>query len=50
MIVKVVLVGALNKEKALVGAFSGITNIRMELFEDYYQPCQYLATGELETE
>ena len=27
------LVGAFNKEKALVGAFSVITNLRMELFE-----------------
>ena len=27
------LVGAFNQEKALVGAFSVITNIRMELFE-----------------
>ena len=28
-----VLVGAFNQEKALVGAFSVITNLRMELFE-----------------
>ena len=27
------LVGAFNQEKALVGAFSVITNLRMELFE-----------------
>ena len=27
------LVGAFNKEKALVGAFSVITNLRMDLFE-----------------
>ena len=27
------LVGAFNEEKALVGAFSVITNLRMELFE-----------------
>ena len=27
------LVGALNKEKTLVGAFSVITNLRMDLFE-----------------
>ena len=27
------LVGALNQEKALVGAFSVITNLRMELFQ-----------------
>ena len=28
-----VVVAAFNKEKALVGAFSVITNLRMELFE-----------------
>ena len=27
------LVGAFNQEKALVGAFSVITNLRMQLFE-----------------
>ena len=27
------VVAAFNQEKALVGAFSGITNLRMELFE-----------------
>ena len=27
------LVGAINQEKALVGAFSVITNLRMDLFE-----------------
>ena len=27
------LVGAFNQEKALVGAFSVITNLRMELFQ-----------------
>ena len=27
------LVGAVNQEKALVGAFSAITNLRMEIFE-----------------
>ena len=27
------LVGAFNQEKALVGAFSMITNLRMEIFE-----------------
>ena len=28
-----VLVGAFNQEKALVGAFSVLTNLRMELFQ-----------------
>ena len=27
------LVGAFNQEKALIGAFSAITNLRMELFQ-----------------
>ena len=27
------LIGAFNQEKALVGAFSVITNLRMDLFE-----------------
>ena len=31
------LVGAFNQEKALVGAFSVITNLRMELFEALVQ-------------
>ena len=31
------LVGAFNQEKALVGAFSVITNLRMELFQALYQ-------------
>ena len=41
------LVGAFNQEKALVGAFSVITNLRMELFEALV-PChrhRYLLTG-----
>ena len=34
------LVGAFNQEKALVGAFSVITNLRMELFEALMsRPC-----------
>ena len=32
-----VLVGAFNQEKALVGAFSVITNLLMELFETLHQ-------------
>ena len=31
------LVGAFNQEKALVGAFSLITNLRMDLFEELLQ-------------
>ena len=31
------VVAALNQEKALVGAFSVITNLRMELFEALIQ-------------
>ena len=31
-------VAAFNQEKALVGAFSVITNLRMELFEALAQP------------
>ena len=34
-----VLVGAVNQEKALVGAFSVITNLRMELFEALHSMC-----------
>ena len=30
------VVAAFNQEKALVGAFSVITNLRMELFKHYY--------------
>ena len=32
-----VLVGAFNQEKALVGAFSVITNLRMDLFQALVQ-------------
>ena len=38
------LVGAFNQEKALVGAFSVITNLRMDLF----LLRSYLAVGEVE--
>ena len=30
------LAGAFNQKKALVGAFSAITNLRMDLFEALY--------------
>ena len=33
------LVSAFNQEKALVGAFSVITNLRMDLFEALVQSC-----------
>ena len=36
------LVGAFNQEKALVGAFSVITNLRMELFEALEQIMFYV--------
>ena len=32
------VVAAFNQEKALVGAFSVITNLRMELFEELHTP------------
>ena len=35
------VVAAFNKEKALVGAFSVITNLRMELFEALVATCHY---------
>ena len=38
------LVGAFNQEKALVGAFSVITNLRMELFEALQ--CNEQASGQ----
>ena len=45
------VVAAFNQEKALVGAFSVITNLRMELFEalvdtlsSYSTPCDLLVT------
>ena len=44
------LVGAFNQEKALVGAFSVITNLRMELFQALVTTqglCQYC--GSLQT-
>ena len=34
-----VVVAAFNQEKALVGAFSVITNLRMELFEALEDTC-----------
>ena len=41
------VVAAFNQEKALVGAFSVITNLRMELFEALVgtPPCGHLAAG-----
>ena len=45
-------VAAFNQEKALVGAFSVITNLRMELFEapvSTQQPHLELAAVELDT-
>ena len=44
------VVAAFNQEKALVGAFSVITNLRMELFEALAAThCSWLATNELWT-
>ena len=44
------VVAAFNQEKALVGAFSVITNFRMELFEALAAThCSWLATNELWT-
>ena len=37
------VVAALNQEKALVGAFSVITNLRMELFEALVSTCHSTA-------
>ena len=41
-----ILVGAFNQEKALVGAFSVITNLRMEIFQALLStvPCTVLTT------
>ena len=36
---KIKVVAAFNQEKALVGAFSMITNLRMELFEALVLTC-----------
>ena len=48
------VVAAFNQEKALVGAFSVITNLRMELFEALVITCnfpapQYLCSHNVET-
>ena len=44
------VVATFNQEKALVGAFSVITNLRMELFEALAAThCSWLATNELWT-
>ena len=40
------VVAAFNQEKALVGAFSVITNLRMELFEALAWGCQAGAAGQ----
>ena len=42
-----VVVAAFNKEKALVGAFSVITNLRMELFEALLVSHVYSVTASL---
>ena len=41
------VVGAFNQEKALVGAFSVITNLRMELFEALVDSREYLYFGNI---
>ena len=41
------VVAAFNQEKALVGAFSLITNLRMELFEALIFPAQRPGLSEL---
>ena len=39
------VVAAFNQEKALVGAFSVITNLRMDLFEELAVTCHVPARG-----
>ena len=39
------VVASFNQEKALVGAFSGITNLRMELFEALVLRCEEKGEG-----
>ena len=39
------VVAAFNQEKALVGAFSVITNLRMELFQALVERCRAAAAG-----
>ena len=41
------VVAAFNQEKALVGAFSVITNLRMELFEALVDSREYLYFGNI---
>ena len=41
------IVAAYNQEKALVGAFSVITNLRMELFEALVDSREYLYFGNI---
>ena len=41
------VVAAFNQEKALVGSFSVITNLRMELFESLVDTCILLQTARL---
>ena len=41
------VIAAFNQEKALVGAFSVITNLRMELFEALFPSCVSAAAAEI---
>ena len=43
------VVAAFNQEKALVGAFSVITNLRMEIFEALISTLRYLGSDTSDT-